>query len=285
MAEVVYSSMKRDDTINPYSHRKFTKADCMEWLDKLEDESVNCWIIDPPYNVLTGNMKNKNGAAIFHSRYTAQVSPSESDLEKGMVTPRFEVAIPWEEKSKLEDYKNYCYTWYCKAHQKLADDSFMFIFWSMKYLYLAYQLFDVNRVIFWQQPNMISSITGDFSYDITPIIVIRKGNARLNKKAKLWDKTSVLKFAKPQGNYRDDKLTHPCQKPRKLLEHLVWLSDADKEGCVIGDFFAGSGSLLRAVNQADVILCDMNDEYYDKFFDTYVTDMRVYKCEKEKWIK
>ena len=31
MAEVVYSSMKRDDTINPYSHRKFTKADCMEW--------------------------------------------------------------------------------------------------------------------------------------------------------------------------------------------------------------------------------------------------------------
>lgn len=285
MAEVVYSSMKRDDTINPYSHRKFTKADCMEWLDKLEDGSVNCWIIDPPYNVLTGNMKNKNGAAIFHSRYTAQVSPSESDLEKGMVTPRFEVAIPWEEKSKLEDYKNYCYTWYCKAHQKLADDSFMFIFWSMKYLYLAYQLFDVNRVIFWQQPNMISSITGDFSYDITPIIVVRKGNARLNKKAKLWDKTSVLKFAKPQGNYKKDKLCHVCQKPRALLEHLVWLSDADQEGCVIGDFFAGSGSLLRAVNQADVILCDLNDEYYDKFFDTYVTDMRVYKCEKEKWIK
>lgn len=240
---------------------------------------------DPPYNVLTGNMKNKNGAAIFHSRYTAQVSPSESDLKKGMVTPRFEVAIPWEEKSKLEDYKNYCYTWYCKAHQKLADDSFMFIFWSMKYLYLAYQLFDVNRIIFWQQPNMISSITGDFSYDITPIIVIRKGNARLNKKAKLWDKTSVLKFAKPQGNYRDDKLSHPCQKPRKLLEHLVWLSDADQPGNVIGDFFAGSGSLLRAVNQADVILCDKNREYYDKFFDTYVTDPRVYKCKVEDFIK
>lgn len=513
MADYVYGSMKRDNTINPSSHRVFTKADCMEWLDTLEDGSVNLWIIDPPYNVLTGNMKNKNGAAIFHSRYTAQVSPSESDLEKGIVTPRFEVAIPWEEKSKLEDYKEYCYKWYCKAHAKLADDSFMFIFWSMKYLYLAYQLFNVNRVIFWQQPNMISSITGDFSYDITPIIVIRKGNARLNKQAKLWDKTSVLKFAKPQGNYRDDKLAHPCfmagtkvyvnnewknieqiqigdmtsygkvqevmiskskdiyeletelgvttvtgnhpvltvskkgviqwkrinelgledlllqkqdigdemisqenlntylsgknitdqslkdmtyiilteskpiielktlnlsnmdytatiiikklevvekgikyaidvtenyhsqmnigikdegiikdlvknvyckpvkiqniikketqgdenftvynlavennnfydvknigivhncQKPRKLLEHLVWLSDADQEGCVIGDFFAGSGSLLRAVNKADVILCDMNDEYYDKFFDIYVTDERVYKCEKKK---
>lgn len=488
------------------SNRVFTKSDCMGWLDTIEDESVDLWILDPPYNVLTGNMKNKNGAAVFHSRYTAKVSPSESDLEKGIVTPRFEVAIPWEEQQKLEDYKEWCYKWYCKAHKKLTDDSFMFIFWSMRYLYLAYQIFDVNRVIFWQQPNMISSISGDFCYDITPIIVIRKGNPRLTKEAGLWDKSSILKFAKPQGNYVQDKLTHPCfaagtkvyanntwkniedikvgditpygkiqnvmisksnniytletelgitkvtgnhpiltiskegiiqwkqvqnmadtdlvlqrqdisekqhiqenlctylcgknimdqnqkdttytiltelkpiielktsnlssmnytayvtieqkedtkyvvnvkenfqqqmnigteaediykvhvknvyckpvkilnlkkekiqedesidvynlavknnnfydvqnigivhncQKSRKLLEHLVWLSDADHEGKVIGDFFAGSGSLLRAVNNADVILCDMNREYYDKFFDTYVTDPRVYTCE------
>ena len=261
------------------SNRVFTKSDCMNWLDTIEDESVDLWILDPPYNVLTGNMTNKNGAAVFHSRYTAKVSPSESDLEKGIVTPRFEVAIPWEEQQKLEEYKEWCYKWYCRAHKKLADDSFMFIFWSMRYLYLAYQIFDVNRVIFWQQPNMISSISGDFCYDITPIIIIRKGNPRLNKEAGLWDKSSVLKFAKPQGNYRDDKLCHPTQKPRKLLEHLVWLSDADHEGNVIGDFFAGSGSLLRAVNKADVILCDKNREYYDKFFDTYVADPRVYTCE------
>ena len=158
----------------------------------------------------------------------------------------------------------------------------MFIFWSIKYLYLAYQIFDVNRVIFWQQPNMVSSISGDFCYDITPIIVVRKGNPRLNKDAGLWDKSSVLNFTKPQGNYVKDKLTHPCQKPKALLEHLVWLSDADHEGNVIGDFFAGSGSLLRAVDKADVILCDMNDEYYDKFFDINVKDERVYRCEKIK---
>ena len=260
------------------SNRVFTKGDCMEWLDTIPDESVDLWILDPPYNVLTGNMKNKNGAAVFHSRYTAKVSPSESDLEKGIVTPRFEIAIPWQEQQKLEDYRETCYKWYCKAHKKLVDDSFMFIFWSMKYLYLAYQIFDVNRVVFWQQPNMVSSISGDFCYDITPIIVVRKGNARLNKEAGLWDKSSVLKFTKPQGNYKKDKLCHPSQKPRELLEHLVWLSDKDHEGYVIGDFFAGSGSLLRAVNNADVILCDQNREYYDKFFDTYVTDPRVYTC-------
>ena len=210
MSNRVYTSTKRDQTINKYSNREFTKMDCLKWLDTLEDESINLWILDPPYNVLTGNMKNKNGAAVFHSRYTAKVSPSESDLEKGIVTPRFEVAIPWEEKQKLDDYKETCYKWYCKAHQKLCDDSFMFIFWSMRYLYLAYQIFDVNRVIFWQQPNMISSISGDFCYDITPIIVVRKGNPRLTKEAGLWDKSSVLNFTKPQGNYKKDKLTHPC---------------------------------------------------------------------------
>lgn len=260
------------------SKRTFTKCDCIEWLDTLEDKSVDLWILDCPYSDLTGNMKNKNGAAIFHTKYTAKVSPNESDLEKGLTTPRFEVAIPLEEQMKLEDFRKWCYKWYCKAHAKLVDDSFMFIFWSMKYLYIAYQIFDVNRVIFWQQPNMITSVSGDFCYDITPIIVVRKGNPRLNKEAGLWDKSSILKFAKPQGNYVKDKLCHYSQKPQGLLEHLVWLSGADKEGCVIGDFFAGSGSLLRAVNKADVILCDINQEYYDKFFNIYVTDSRVHTC-------
>lgn len=278
----IYGSTKRDPNISETSQRIFTKKDCLEWLDDLEDESVNLWLIDAPYNLLTGNMTNKNGAALFHSRYTAKVSPSESDLEKGLVSSRFEIAIPWEEQQKLEDYKAWCYKWYCKAHAKLMDDSFMFIFWSMKYLNLAYQIFDVNRVIFWQQPNMVSSISGDFSYDITPIIVIRKGNPRLVKEAGLWDKSSILNFTKPQGNYKKDKLCHPTQKPQALLEHLVWLSDADHEGNVIGDFFAGSGSLLRAVNKADVILCDKNDCYYDKFFDINVQDKRVYRCKKIK---
>lgn len=75
MKDRVYGSTNRDNTISEYSHREFTKMDCLEWLDKLEDESVSLWIIDPPYNVLTGNMTNKNGAAVFHSRYTAKKSP------------------------------------------------------------------------------------------------------------------------------------------------------------------------------------------------------------------
>lgn len=279
MTGVIYSSMKQDNTVNSDSHRLFTKADCVSWLNKLEDNSVNLWIVDPPYNTLGGNNMNmKNGTVVFNSRYKAKVSPTESDLEKGMVTSDFEIAIPWEEQQQLEIYKRTCYKWYYRAYEKLTDNSFMFIFWSMKYLYLAYQIFDVSRVIFWQQPNMISSITGDFSYDITPIIIVRKGDSKLNANAKLWDKSSILRFAKPQGNYKKDKLCHPSQKPQALLRHLVWLSNADQKGYVIGDFFAGSGSLLRAVNQADVILCDMNREYYDKFFDVYVTDPRVYTC-------
>ena len=508
----IYGSELRDSTINEHSFREFTKSDCMTWLDSLEDESVNLWILDAPYNVLKGNMTNKNGAALFHSRYTAKITPTEADLKSERVSSKFEIAIPWEEQRKLEDYKSWCEKWYVKAHKKLCEDSFMFIFWSMRYLYLAYEIFDVNRVVFWQQPNMVSSISGDFSYDITPIIIVRKGNARLNKDAKLWDKSSILNFTKPQSNYIDDKLLHPCfvagtkvfvnnnwenietikigdvtpygevqevmvsksnniyelitelgitkvtgnhpvliinkegiiqwkqvqsltesdlllqrqditevtkslenlctfsfgniitdqnqkdmmftiltelkpiielkisnlsntdytanvivnkqedvkkdikyvinvkenyhsqmnigikdediskdlakivyckpvkivslkreethkdenidvynlsiknnnfydvenigivhncQKPKKLLEHLVWLSDTDHDDYVIGDFFAGSGSLLRAVNKADVILCDMNDEYFDKFFDINISDKRVNRCKKK----
>ena len=105
MKDRVYSSTKRDSTINTTSNRVFTKADCMDWLDTLENESINLWICDVPYNVLTGNITNKNGASLFHSRYTAKVSPTESDFEKELVSSRFEIAIPWEEQRKLEDYK------------------------------------------------------------------------------------------------------------------------------------------------------------------------------------
>ena len=37
----------------------------------------------------------------------------------------------------------------------------------------------------------------------------------------------------------------------------------------------------QAAAQHYFIADSMNDEYYDKFFDTYVTDERVYKCKKE----
>lgn len=60
MKERIYSSTKRDNTVNLRSNRLFTQADCMDWLDSLEDESVNLWLIDAPYNLLTGNMTNKN---------------------------------------------------------------------------------------------------------------------------------------------------------------------------------------------------------------------------------
>ena len=74
MADFVYGSMKRDSTISPNSHRKFTKTDCMDWLDKLEDNSVNLWILDPPYNVLTGNEEQKWCSIISFKIYGSSIA-------------------------------------------------------------------------------------------------------------------------------------------------------------------------------------------------------------------
>lgn len=278
MKERIYGSTNRDRTVNTGSRREFFKCDCIKWLDTLDDKSVNLMVCDVPYNTIIKDLETDKGTAAFRSRYVAKTSPIESDFLEGRLTQNYEVAVPWEEERSLDEYKKWCTDWYTKAYNKLCDDSFMFLFWSMKYLKLAYELFDVNRVIFWQQPNMITRIVGDFCYDITPILVIKKGNPKLNSTAGLWDKSSVFNFAKPQGNYVKDKLVHLCQKPKGLLEHLVWLSDADYKDNVIVDFFAGSGSLLRAVDQADVLLCDVNSDYFEKFFDIYKSDDRVKNC-------
>lgn len=277
MKERIYGSKKRDTTVNIDSRREFFKRDCIEWLNTLDDQSVNLIICDVPYNTIIKDLDTEHGSA-FRSRYIAKASPTESDFLAGRLTSKHEVTVPWKEDRSFDEYRSWCLTWYTKAYDKLCDDSFMFLFWSMKYLGLAYEIFDVSRVIFWQQPNMITRVVGDFCYDITPILVIKKGNPKLNPSAGLWDKSSVFNFAKPQGNYVQDKLVHLCQKPKGLLEHLVWLSGADRKNNVIVDFFAGSGSLLRAVDQADVLLCDINNDYFEKFFDIYKTDDRVKYC-------
>lgn len=278
MKERIYGSVNRQVDVNTDSTRIFTVADCLDYLDTIKTNSVNLIICDVPYNTIIKDLETERGTAAFRSRYIAKASPTESDFANGRLTSKHEVTVPWKEDRSFDEYKSWCLTWYAKAYDKLCDDSFMFLFWSMKYLGLAYEIFDVSRVIFWQQPNMITRIVGDFCYDITPILVIKKGNPKLNPNAGLWDKSSVFNFAKPQGNYVKDKLIHLCQKPKGLLEHLVWLSDADRDGNVIMDFFAGSGSLLRAVDRADVLLCDINRSYYDKFFEIYKADNRVGIC-------
>ena len=155
--------------------------DCIKGMNRIENESIDLIITDPPYGV----------------------------LPKGKGVDKFK----WDNIDLIPFTKE----WFNIAYQKLSNDSFMFIFWSQKYFKEGFDIFHPNRVIFWRYNNLINGGGGDFAYDYEPIFVIKKGNPKLIKGKHSCD----LEFTKPQSNFKKDKLIHPTQKPLELIKHLI----------------------------------------------------------------
>lgn len=181
------------------------QGDCLEVMKQIDDNSVDVIITDPPYGVL------QNGKTMRNNKKD-KFTWDNIDLE--------EFSIKWFEI----------------LYKKARSNSFIFIFFSQKYINLGIKIFNPNRIIFWRYNNLINGGGGDFCYDYEPIFVIKKGNPKLIKGKHSCD----LEFTKPQSNFTVDKLKHPTQKPLKLIEHLVSISS--KNGELILDIFAGSGT-------------------------------------------
>ncbi len=207
---------------------KIIQGDCIEEMKKLQDNSIDAIITDPPYGVLNKGKNMRNGK---------------------------EDKFDWDNITDLEKFTN---DWFKEAYKKLKDNSFMFVFWSQKYLNLGIKIFNPRRVIFWRYNNLINNPSGDFAYDYEPIFVIKKGNPKLSKGKNSCD----LEFTKPQSNFKKNKLIHPTQKPLELLKHLVDIST--KENDLVLDCFAGSGTTGVACKELNrkYILIEKDKEYF-----------------------
>lgn len=98
----------------------------------------------------------------------------------------------------------------------------------------------------WHYKNLVLAGNGAFAYDYEPIFVIKKGNPKLAK----GKHSCILEFTKPQSNFKNDRLQHPTQKPLKLIEHLITISDVRKGGVIL-DPFGGSGTTALASKNLD----------------------------------
>jgi len=86
--------------------------------------------------------------------------------------------------------------------------------------------------------------TGDFAYDYEPIFVIKIGNPKLKIKGKHG---CILKYTKPQSNFKKDKLIHPTQKPLELVKKIIKISSNESD--IILDPFLGSGTTVVACKE------------------------------------
>ena len=206
---------------------KFILGDC---LDIEPIDNVGLIITDPPYYV----------------------------IPKGKTTTKGKDNFTWDNFENKEIFLDFTKKWFEKYFNMLDDNSFMYIFWSQKYLLEGLNLFKPSRTILWHYKNLVLGGNGDFCYDYEPIFVIKKGNPKL----KPGKHSSILEFTKPQSNFKKDKLIHPTQKPLELIKHLISISDF--KGKVL-DPFGGSGttSLASTILGYESVYIEKEVTYYN----------------------
>lgn len=206
---------------------KFILGDCLN-IEPIDD--VGLIITDPPYYV----------------------------IPKGKTTTKGKDNFTWDNFKDLDDFLCFSEKWFQKYYDMLNNDSFMFIFWSQKYLLEGLNLFKPSRTVMWHYKNLVLGGNGDFAYDYEPIFVVKKGNPKL----KAGKHSSILEFTKPQSNFKKDKLIHPTQKPLELIKHLISISDF--KGKIL-DPFGGSGttSLASTILDYESVYIEKEISYYN----------------------
>jgi len=198
---------KLDELIEE-DYNKLIIGDCLKEIPKLDNGIIDCLIIDPPYGI------------DYQSKYRLE----KQDKMKGDNKEAFRLL----DKS-LQLVK-----------PKLKKNSHIYIFTSWK-VYdkvkpIVEKYFNVKNCLVWNKTEWgMGDLKGNYAEKYEMIIFATQGNRKLYSEKR---PVNVLSYA-PTTNYE-----HPTQKPEELIEELVF--NSTKEGELVLDYFAGSGSTLKA---------------------------------------
>ena len=204
-------------------HKTFL-GDCLEIMKKLEPESIDLVLTDPPYNVPKTTIKFKNRKDI------------SSDVGN------------WDYFNSNNDYIEFTKQW-VELTVKLLKPSGNILTFSklenigdIKRIYESFGIYHKSAVI-WHKTNPAPQIRKvNF---ISSCEAINWGVKDYNKKEKRF--TFNFKTQKEMHNFIEtprcmgkERTAHPTQKPEKLITHFIEIFSNPND--VILDPFAGSGT-------------------------------------------
>ena len=219
---------------------KIYNDDCLKQIKKIESNSINVILTDPPYNIAqysTGNIKMKKRSDINND-------VAEWDLKD--ISPN----------DYIDEFKRI-----------LKPDGNIFIFTSYNLIGKWHETFDKEfdtfQFFIWHKTNPIPNIFRKGFLNSCEMIVClwnkgHKWNFSNQKEMHNFFETPIC-----MGNERIKDPKHPTQKPVKLLEHLISISS--DEGDVIYDPFMGVASTgVAALNlNRKFIGCEIDKTYYE----------------------
>jgi DNA modification methylase len=200
-------------------------GDCLEELKKIEDDSIDTVVTDPPYNVPVGHFVSKDSK---WKRKWSDVS----------------VLMHWwdyitNELQRILKPTGHIFV-FCNADSYAAFYPAMYNKWGQTYC-LVWDKMTPGLGIIWRKQHEL----------------IINGRNKGCYKTRTWGAGDVLKYKIVPPSKRK----HPAEKPVDLLADII--KETTPPGGIVLDPFAGSGSTLVAAKREGFgfIGIEMEDEY------------------------
>lgn len=208
--------------------------DCVEGMrERVEDDSVDCVITDPPYGMDYSGGRSGFGQEKF------DLIASDEDLDGAIQLYREMLA---------------------EAKRTLKNDGHFYAFtrWDVYPAFLAAtsEFFEVANCLVWVKNNHgLGDLTGQYAPQHEFIIFAKAENARPLQDGRPPD---VFEYAKPDTGEYD----HPTEKPLDLITDL--LTNSTQEEDTVLDPFMGSGTTAIAAiqNNRDYIGFELDEDNY-----------------------
>ena len=232
---------------------KIYNSDSFEILSKIESDSIDCVITDPPYFLSNDGITCKSGK---------MVSVNKGD---------------WDKSDGFSDVYDFNFNWIKECYRILKNGGTMWISGTFHNIYIIGSIiqsiedFKILNNITWVKksppPNLSCRF---FTHSTETILWIRKG-----LKSKHYFDYDLMKKQNQNKQMKDVWIIgrpkkeeclfgkHPTQKPEEIIERMVLSST--KENDTILDMFCGSGTtgVVTIRNKRKFIGIEKDRKYFE----------------------
>lgn len=209
----------------------YHQGDSFKWLPTLPDNMFNCIHSDIPYGLDMGYGKTKDVG-------------KQANREKRFIAN--DTDLNWLPPVAYDMYR------------VLKDDTFCIIWGKWTTIFDVKLIFEsagftTKTLGVWNK--MVQGLGKGFAEAYENWAVFAKGDPQFNYMTK-----NVIDYMRPQGVRPD----HPHAKPKQVIKKI--LDNVTKKGDLVGDFFAGSGSIAEACLELNrsYFCIELEQEHVDK---------------------
>ncbi len=229
---------------------KIHNIDCFELLKELPDNSIDCILTDPPYNISKEN--DNRDRSKLNSPIMRRESPLKYDFGE------------WDNKSRKE-FLEFTSSWIKECCRVLKDGGTIISFFNkedISFLGWEAKKCDIRtRTIFtWCKSNPVPSFKKVNYLSATEYIWIgSKGTKAWTFNFKQQKEMKNFMITANKSAYGETK--HPTEKPKELIKHLLQIHT--NEGDLVLDIFGGSGTTAICCKELNrkYILSELSKDY------------------------